>query len=162
LSVVVPAFAAQHGVASTAWGRLFYLFGPREYPERIVPAAIRSLQRGQPFACTSGTQVRDFLYVEDAADALVALLDSAVTGAVNIASGTPMPLRALLSGVGRELGREHLLQFGARAQAEREPPVLSADVTRLRCEVGWSPPTPFDAAVRQTVAWWEQRGDDGA
>jgi nucleoside-diphosphate-sugar epimerase len=162
LSVAVPAFAAQHGVSSTAWGRLFYLFGPREHPERIVPSAVRSLRHGRPFACTSGTQVRDFLYVEDAADALVTLLDSAVTGAVNIASGTPMPLRTLLSNVGQELGREHLLQFGALTPAAPEPPVLSADVTRLRREVGWSPPTPFDAAVRRTVAWWEQHGDDGA
>jgi nucleoside-diphosphate-sugar epimerase len=158
LGVVLPAFAAQHGVASTAWARLFYLYGPREHRERIVPSAILALQRNHPFACTSGTQIRDFMYVVDAADALVALLDSEVAGPVNVASGTPASLRDVLTLIGQQLGREQLLQFGARPPAAREPPVLTADVTRLGQEVGWSSPTPLDEGVRRTIDWWQHAG----
>jgi nucleoside-diphosphate-sugar epimerase len=158
LGIMLPAFARQSGVASTAWARLFYLYGPGEPPARLVPSAILSLLRDASMPCTHGQQVRDFLYVEDAAEALVALLDSAVTGSVNVASGRPTTLRALLSTIGAQLGREHLLQVGARPAAPDEPPVLVADVTRLTREVGWTPRTSLDDGVRQTIAWWQGEG----
>ena len=143
---------------STAWARLFYLYGPGEPPARLVPSAILSLLRDASMPCTHGQQVRDFLYVEDVAEALVALLGSAVTGAVNVASGRPTTLRALLSTIGAQLGREHLLQVGARPAAADEPPLLVADVTRLTREVGWTPRTSLDDGVRQTIAWWQGEG----
>ncbi|MFM7242921.1 MAG: NAD-dependent epimerase/dehydratase family protein, partial [Planctomycetaceae bacterium] len=58
--------ANQHGL-STAWGRVFHLFGPYEQPARLVPAAITSLLAGRPFAATAGRQIRDYSSVIDVA-----------------------------------------------------------------------------------------------
>ena len=109
--------------------------------------------------CSHGRQVRDFLYIDDTADALVALLDSAVTGAVNIASGRPTTLRALVSTIGAQLGRERLLAFGARPARPDEPATLTADVTRLTREVGWTPRSSLDDGVARTIAWWRREVD---
>jgi nucleoside-diphosphate-sugar epimerase len=156
LSIMLPTFAAQQGIGSTAWARLFYLYGPREHPARLAPTVIQTLMDDHLMPCSHGEQVRDFLHVEDAASALVALLDSPVNGAVNIASGQPITLRALLSTIGEQLGRTHLLQFGARPAGANEPPILTADVTRLAQEVGWTPAIGLEAGLRQTINWWQQ------
>ena len=89
------AFAEQSGV-SAAWGRIFYLYGPHENPRRLVASVIRSLLKGEPALCSPGEQVRDFLYAEDVADAFVALMESDVRGPVNIASGQPITVRAVV------------------------------------------------------------------
>ena len=52
-----------------AWSRIFFLPGPHEPPARLVASVIRSLLRGEPSLCSQGTQVRDYLYVEDVAEA---------------------------------------------------------------------------------------------
>lgn len=65
---------------SDAWRRVFFQYGPGERPERLVPTVIRALLQQQPAYCTSSKQIRDYLHVQDVADALVKLLDSSVRG----------------------------------------------------------------------------------
>lgn len=156
LSVMLPAFARQYGVASAAWARVFYLYGPGEPAERLAPSVIRALLRGEAIPCSHGEQVRDFLYIEETADALAALLDSPVTGAVNIASGLPITLRAFLATIGAQLNREQLLQFGARPARPGEPAALIADVTRLTREVGWTSRRSLEDGIARTIAWWRR------
>jgi nucleoside-diphosphate-sugar epimerase len=156
LGVMLPAFARQHGVPSAAWARVFYLYGPGEQAQRLVPSVIRTLLRDEAMPCSHGEQVRDVLDVEETADALAALLDSPVTGDVNIASGRPITLKALLSTIGAQLRRERLLQFGARPAGRDEPATLIADVTRLTDEVGWTPRRSLEDGVARTIAWWRR------
>ena len=104
LQLMLDTLAKRTGL-STAWGRLFFLYGPHEYEERLVASTIRSILQQQPALCSHGEQVRDFLYVQDAADALVALLDSDVTGAVNIASGVPLRLLEVIQEIAAQLER---------------------------------------------------------
>jgi nucleoside-diphosphate-sugar epimerase len=161
LSLMAPAFAAQYGVESTAWARLFYLYGPREQPTRLVPSAIRALGVGDELRSSHGQQVRDVLYVQDAADALSALLDADAIGAVNIGSGRGVTLQKILSEIGGQLGGEELIRFGARPADPDDPPFLVADTTRLTCEVGWAPATSLEEGIRRSIAWWQDRYDHG-
>jgi nucleoside-diphosphate-sugar epimerase len=156
LSLMVPAVARQQRVESVAWARIFYLYGPGEAPTRLVPSVVRAILRGEPIACTHGEQVRDFLYIEDVAEALARLLESQVEGAVNVGSGQPTTIRELLSALGKEVGGEELLQFGALPADPTEPHTLVADVKRLRREVGWAPQVGLADGVRRTVHWWRQ------
>lgn len=156
LSVLLPAFASHDGVASTAWARLFHLYGPREHAERLVPVVIRTLLRDEAMPCSHGGQVRDFLYIAEAADALAALLDSPATGDVNIASGRPVTLATFLSAIGAELGRERFLEFGARPARADEPATLVADVTRLTRDVRWTPRLSLEDGITRTIAWWRR------
>jgi nucleoside-diphosphate-sugar epimerase len=153
VQVVLSSFAREAGL-SAAWGRLFFLFGPHERPGRFVPYVVTSLIRGEEALCSHGRQVRDFLYVKDAASALVALSGSDVTGPVNIASGQPRQLAEVARVIGDVLGRPELIRLGALPSREGEPAILTADVTRQREEVGWSPEHDINAALRETVEWW--------
>jgi nucleoside-diphosphate-sugar epimerase len=157
LHLMLEAYAAQAGL-SAAWGRVFFLYGPHEYPQRLVSSVVRHLLRGERAPCTHATQRRDILYVEDVAAAFVALLESEVTGAVNIASGEAVELRAVINRIAEKLHGHELVDFGALPAAQSEPPLLVADVTRLREEVGWQPRFTLEEGLRRTIDWW--RGED--
>lgn len=152
LRLMIEAYAAQHDV-SCAWGRLFYLFGPHEQSQRFVPSIIRALLAGKPAACTHGRQLRDFLFVDDAASALAALLDSDLHGPVNIASGEPIALKVLAQRIGEHLGRPDLVQIGRLAAPAGEPRVLLANVSRLATELSWSPRFSLDEGLSKTIDW---------
>jgi nucleoside-diphosphate-sugar epimerase len=153
LGSVLGAFARDTRLSSAS-ARIFFTYGPGEHPTRLVASIVRSLLREEAAACSHGRQVRDFLYVDDVAAALAALLDSGVTGPVNIGSGIPLAVADLALRVGECLGRPDLIRLGARASAVEEPPLVVADVARLRDEVGWVPRYSLDQGVSATTAWW--------
>lgn len=145
--------AGQRGL-SVAWGRTFFLYGPHEHPRRLVASVTRALLAGEPALCTAGAQQRDFLHVQDAADAFVELLRSDLNGAVNIASGEAIAVRVLVERIAAALGARHLLRLGALPTPAEEPPLLVADVRRLRHELGWQPRFDLDRGLAHTINWW--------
>lgn len=147
---------AQRGV-SFAWGRIFFLHGPGEHPDRLVPSVTRSLLAGRPARCTDGHQVRDFLHTADAARAFAALLAADVEGPVNIASGEGVSVATLVGWIGEAVGRPKLVELGALPARPGEPERLVADVARLREEVAFTPTFGPRAAIEQTVSWWARQ-----
>jgi nucleoside-diphosphate-sugar epimerase len=143
---------------STAWGRIFYLYGPGEHPSRLVPSVIDSLLRDQPARCTHGRQLRDYLHVADVASAFAAILDGEVEGTVNIGSGEEVTVRALVEMIADAVGAPRsMLEFGAIAAAPGDSPRVVADVRRLRNEVNFRPRWSLEDGLAQTVEWWRSR-----
>jgi nucleoside-diphosphate-sugar epimerase len=155
LSSIVTAAPERLGV-DLAWGRVFWLYGPHEPPNRLVSSVIEGLLAGRRVAVTAGAQKRDYLHVDDVAGALVALLDSDVAGAVNVGSGAAVPVRTIFDRLGDLLGRPELLDIGGRQEAAVEPPVVVADVARLAREVRFSPQFDLDSGLEHTIAWWRE------
>ena len=148
---IAEAYVATAGL-SLAWGRIFFLYGPGEKPGRLVSAAIAALRSGQAFPTTEGRQRRDFLHVADVAGGFAALLDSDVRGAVNIASGTAVPVRSILEEIAQLIGGAALLRFGSKPSMQGDPPIIEASARRLADEVGYSPRFDLASGLRDTVA----------
>jgi nucleoside-diphosphate-sugar epimerase len=155
LQLMLDVFARQSNLSS-AWGRVFFPYGPHEHPEKLVAYVIRSLLRAEPARCSHGEQLRDLLYVGDVAGAFVALLESEVTGAVNIGSGRPVALKEVIHRIGQRLQRPDLIRLGAIPPSIGDTPLLVADVARLRDEVRWQPEYDLDEGLEQTISWWEE------
>lgn len=155
LHALAEAFGVQTGL-SVAWGRIFFLYGPHEPPGRLVASVIGALLRGQPARTSHGRQVRDFLHVQDVADAFVHLLESEVTGAVNVASGRPVALLDVVGRIADLIGRRDLLEVGAIPASPSEPMLLVADTGRLNREAGWTPRYGLEEGLRHTIAWWQE------
>jgi nucleoside-diphosphate-sugar epimerase len=136
---------------SVAWGRIFFPYGPRDQPGKLLSAVIDGVAAGKSVACSDGRQVRSFIYVEDVARAFVALLDSHVTGAVNIATDEVSSVRDMVSRAAQLSGDETLVQFGARPMQKGEPPLLRATTRRLFDEVGFRPRFDLAGGVARTV-----------
>jgi nucleoside-diphosphate-sugar epimerase len=145
-----------HGI-STAWGRIFFQYGPGEHRDRLIASVIVSLLAGREARCTHGRQIRSFLHVDDVGAAFAALLGSPVQGPVNVGSGERIAIADVLQRLADDIGRPELLKLGARPAPPGEPAVLVPDVDRLSAEVGWSPRRPLDEGLQETVRWWRAR-----
>ena len=136
---------------SIGWGRIFFLYGPDENAGRLLPDIVDKVAAGQRVATSDGTQQRDFMHVEDVAAALVALLASDVSGAVNIATGVLTPVRDLVAQAAAAAGDVGLVDFGARPRQAHEPEVMRAAVGRLRDEVGFVPKWRLNDGIADAV-----------
>lgn len=141
---------------NSAWGRIFFLYGINEHPNRLVSSVINSLIEGDFADCSHGQQIRDFLDVKDVADAFVALLDSPVTGSVNIASGEARTIKEVVLEIAKLFGENEEIRFGVVPTSESEPKRIVADVTRLMNEVKWKPQHTLQESLKETVRWWSK------
>lgn len=137
---------------SYACGRIFFPYGGREQPGRLLSSLIDNLSAGQPVAVSSGEQVRDFIHVKDAACAIAALLLSELEGAVNIASGTPITVRSFIASAANMMNGLDLVQFGARPTQPGEPPCMEAGMSRLRGELGFEPRFDLETGLKDAIA----------
>ncbi|MFH5833513.1 NAD-dependent epimerase/dehydratase family protein [Halalkalibaculum sp. DA384] len=151
---ILEKFSAKTGL-SYVTGRIFFVYGPHEAENRLVAYAIRSLLMNKQANFSHGNQMRDYLHVADVADALVALLASEVTGAVNIGSGRAVKLREIVDLAGEKLDGTDLLHYGP-VESKFDSPVVLADITRLRDEVGWTPHFDLEDGIDDTIEWWKK------
>jgi nucleoside-diphosphate-sugar epimerase len=142
---------------SLSWARFFLMFGFGEDPRRLIPSIMRALLADEPIALTSGRQIRDFLDTRDIGAALAAILDSAITGAVNVGSGRAVTLREVGKMAAAIAARdENLLQFGALPDREGEPKSLVADITRLTNETPFAPACTLEQRLAECLQWRRQ------
>jgi nucleoside-diphosphate-sugar epimerase len=137
-----------------AWVRLFYLYGPDEYPRRLVPSISRALVRGEEARSTAGDQVRDFLHVEDAGAALAAVVHSDIVGAVNVASGQPVTIASMVRELGSLSGRPDLVRLGALPYSSGDPMFVCANVRKLVDNTDFKPRWSLHDGLNQALEWW--------
>ena len=140
---------------SWAWARVFFMFGPAEPTEKLAASVILSLLKEETARCSEGTQVRDFMYVGDVADAFVSLLDSEFSGSVNIGSGVGMEVRRFAAMIAERLDRRQLLELGARPSSN-EPEFIVANVNRLKNELAWKPKIGVKNGIDETIDWYRR------
>jgi nucleoside-diphosphate-sugar epimerase len=141
---------------SLTWARLFFIYGPHEHPSRLIPSVASALLEGRPAEIATGDDIRDYLHVEDASSALVALLDSELPGVVNVASGDGVTVWSIAMRIANAIGRPDLLTRSGGSSMPRVTEVV-ANTARLQHGVGWKPAIELDDGLRDTVAWWRNR-----
>jgi CDP-glucose 4,6-dehydratase len=134
--------------------------GDRNF-SRIVPDTARALIEGRrPVIRSDGTPERDFLYVEDAVEAYLAIAtsldDPALHGrAWNAGWGRPVAMidivRRLIAAAGKDVEPDVRGAGKPRAEIDRQ----FLDATAIRTELGWEPRFDLDAGLARTYAWYE-------
>lgn len=152
---ILSQFSNQAGI-SLAWGRIFFVYGPYEHQERLVPSAIISLIKDVPKFSFHGNKIRDFLYVEDVASAFSSILESNVEGPINIASGQPLAIKTIVYTISELLGKTNT-KLEIISETDDDPVFLVADVRRLKNEVGWEPKVDLEKGLMITIEWWKRR-----
>jgi dTDP-glucose 4,6-dehydratase len=132
-------------------------YGPYQFPEKIVPLFITNLLDDRPVPVYGdGLQIRDWLFVEDHARAILRVLEAGELGSVyNIGGGTPRTnlelTRLLVERCGRSMDT-HVEHVADRPGHDRRYAVNSE---RLRA-LGWSPSVGLDDGIARTVAWYRE------
>ena len=139
-------------------------YGPYHFPEKLIPLVILNGLEGRPIPVYGkGENVRDWLYVEDHARALVLIAERGEAGATyNIGSNNERSNIALvrsicqlldLSAPDKSIGaREALITF----VDDRPGHDLryAIDASKLQRELGWQPQENLDSGLQKTVQWY--------
>jgi len=144
------------GVSMTS-GRVFFVFGPGEHPDRLVSSVARALLAERDAPCSHGTQVRDFQLSIETADAFVALLASDVRGPVNIGSGESLSIREVVEHLGCLSGRPELVRLGAVSARPHEQQLVVPNLHRLTTEVGFCHHSSVREGLDLTFRWWAEQ-----
>jgi nucleoside-diphosphate-sugar epimerase len=154
--LMASALATTRGVGLRIL-RLFQVYGPGEAAHRLLPSLVSGLAQGRRVALSAGTQVRDFVHVDDAVDACMAAAahlrqhpPSARTW--NVCTGVGHSVREFASLVADAMGAPcGLLGFGDRPLRPDDVPWLVGDHTRIGRELGWHPRHDLETGVRAAV-----------
>jgi UDP-glucose 4-epimerase len=136
--------------------RIFGVYGPGEAPHRLLPCLLRGLRQEQRVPLSVGLQQRDFLFVDDVVDALIATafaLEAKPQQSIfNVATGRPIEVREFARAVARVLKvSESLLGFGDLSMRSDEPMIFSGDPARLRALTGWKPSVALAEGIRRSL-----------
>jgi len=125
----------------------------------FIPSLMKACREGKPFAMTSGEQTRDFLYVDDAVDALIALskADDAVRKVVNVGTGAECTVRHVAERAAHLWGSGADLRIGAIASRPGEASRYVCAIDRMKALTGWQPRVGLDEGLARTIAWWRGR-----
>jgi dTDP-glucose 4,6-dehydratase len=137
-------------------------YGPYQFPEKLIPLMILNALDGLPLPVYgAGTNVRDWLYVDDHARGLITLLQRGRPGETYNFGGdserTNLSVVELICGTVDRLmptarSRRSLISFVADRPGHDER--YAIDTTKVRHELGWSPSLTFETGLAQTVAWY--------
>ena len=126
---------------------------------RIVPGTIRAvLDSERPVIRSDGTYVRDYLYVEDAARAMVALTDAAVERpelhgeAFNFAAGVRLSVLEIAVKILKLMGSD--LKLDIRNEAAHEIPQQRLRADKARELLDWEPDFSLDEGLERTICWY--------
>ncbi|KAA2259158.1 NAD(P)-dependent oxidoreductase [Solihabitans fulvus] len=149
---MVGTYRRQRGVRATTV-RLTNLYGPWQSPDRIVPRIIAQAHAGMRSQVTTG-RLRDFLYVTDAAAAILGLVESNNWGGChNISAGKGVTLEEVADGIA---ARIPACEYDTVEAVDRDGrgPCLIASADHLRTVLDWQPTVELDEGLDRTVDWY--------
>lgn len=135
--------------------RFFTVYGARQRPDLAIHKFARLIRDGRPIPVYGdGTSERDYTYIDDIIDGIMAALDYNATPfeIINLGESQTITLNALIALIEEALNR--------RATIERLPaqpgdlPRTHADIAKARRLLGYNPQTPVEAGIRRFIDWF--------
>lgn len=160
---LVRAYARTHNLPVTL-SNCSNNYGPYQFPEKLVPLVILNALQGRPLPVYGdGQQIRDWLFVEDHCEAILAVLQRGQIGDTYNIGGDNQPTNldivrqicALLDELrpsSSHCPHDHLIQFVAdRPGHDRR---YAMNISKIRTELGWEPRHSLNTGLRSTVEWY--------
>ena len=131
--------------------RIFSVYGPGDHPWSLVQSCLRTWKQGGEMKLGECTQWWNFLYIEDAAAALVSLLEKGRAGYYNVAGRDTRRLREFVEEMYELCKRQGSYVYGERPQNAEGLTDLLPDITKIHAETGWEPEIPFAEGIYEIL-----------
>ena len=140
--------------------RPFNNYGPRQHPEKVIPRFITQALDDEPLTVHGdGGASRDWLYVDDDAEAIEAIIEAPLDGVagetINVATGVDIPVAEIADLVLELLGRPASL----REHVDERPGQVRRHIgstEKAERLLGWRARTAFEDGLERTVAWYRE------
>lgn len=139
-----------HGILGS-WLRVFSTYGPGDAPTWFTPYLIQEFLAERAPKLTACEQLWDYLYVADAARAVLATADARAQGVFNLGSGTAHCLKDYIEKIRSVLGTKVQPEYGAVPYRLDQVMHLEADISKLTARTGWRPIISLDDGLRATI-----------
>ena len=162
---LVRAYARTYGL-STTLSHCSNNYGPCQFPEKFIPLMIVNCLAGKPLPVYGrGANIRDWLYVDDHADALWAILNRGRKGEVYDIGGraefSNIEMLHLLISILAEETREDPERYRALIRSVDDRPGhdfrYAIDSSKIENELGWRPTISIQQGLKKTVRWYLSR-----
>src|ERR1017187_3447690 len=156
---ITAAYSRGRGV-DVGIARIFNSYGPRMAADdgRVVTNFICQALRGEPLTIHgTGEQTRSFCYVTDLIDVLVRLIDSKITGPINIGNPTEFTINSLAREVSQLVGYTGVTR---QALPQDDPTQPCPDISMARDYLDWRPKVDLYGGLQQTIKWFRGRPDE--
>jgi UDP-glucuronate 4-epimerase len=146
-----------HGISTTAL-RFFTVYGPRQRPEMAIHKFAHLIHTGQPVPLFGdGSTARDYTYVDDIVDGIVAAIDRCEGGeyrVYNLGGSRTTTLARLVELIEQNLGKKAIIE--RHPDQPGDVPITFADVTLAGKELGYSPRMPIEDGIARFCAWYQE------
>lgn len=133
--------------------RFFSLYGANDYEGTMIISMVKNMLQNKECRLTECTQMWDFLYISDAIDGLVTLIEkSCDEGAYNFGSGIAKPLKAFIEEMYKITNSQSKLLFGSIPYPSTGMVSIEPDVTKLMEETGWKPKVTFAEGIKKIIS----------
>lgn len=132
--------------------RFFSLYGPGDYENSMIMSSIRDMMENKPCKFTKAIQMWDYLYIDDAINAIVILCEkNCADGAYNFGSGDCRQLKDFIKEQKRLLNSKSELLFGEIPYGPAGIVSIHPSIDKLKKETDWSPSISFADGVNRIV-----------
>jgi len=132
------------------WTRLFYVYGPLQRSYSLLPHIINSIQKGEKPEIKTPDTKNDFIFVEDAVDAISMILEKCKTSTVyNIGSGLSTSVRRIVEIVCKNFDFDY--EIPQDDKSDISPTDFWADISKIKREIGWQPKTNINDGIEKTI-----------
>ena len=153
LSQYVETYCKFHKI-EFLWLRLFFLYGPYENKDRLIPYIINCLLNDEVATIKNGEVYRDYMYVKDAVNMILDLLFSDINGDYNIGTGKPLKLGYIAELIGNIMGKTNLLNILSPQSSINN--LVVADVSKLSNVYNTNLNYSITDSLEETINWWKK------
>jgi UDP-glucose 4-epimerase len=155
------AYAGSYGWAALSL-RFSNVYGPRSFHKgSVIAVFFKDVMRGRPLVVYGdGEQTRDFVFVEDLCDGIVAGLRGGASGAIQLGSGSPVTINALIEAM-REVVAPAPIVVDYRPHRPGEVRHSWCEIGKARAELGFQPRTSLKEGLWETWRWFLARQASG-
>jgi UDP-glucose 4-epimerase len=152
------AFSASYGLHAASL-RFSNVYGPRSFHKGSVVAHFyKQILKGEPLVVYGdGSQVRDYVYVEDLCDGIISAIERNAAGVFQLGTGIPTTLNELIDEMRPVTGMEFEVQYEPARAGEVH--TTWCDISKAREGLGFNPDTPLATGLAETWNWFTARAD---